>query len=406
MAIPLIEKYRAKNLSEILGQDLAILEIKTFLKTFPKKKAVIINGPAGTGKTSIALALAKEYDYELFELNASDLRNKTKLEEILKPATEQTSLFKRGKLILMDEADGITTTDRGGLGELITLIEKTNFPIIITTNDVWDNKFSLLRKKCVLISLKQLEESIILEILERVLKNEKKSFDQKVLSSIAKNSKGDMRAALNDLQLYVTTSDEELKYEDSNREKEENIFDTLKKIFQYPTDKNIINIYDNVDLEINEISLWIEENISLEYQGKGLFKAFESLSKSDIFKGRIYRQQYWRFLVYQNFFLTAGISCATKIKYRKFSQYKRPSRILQIWLSNQKNAKKKSIISKYAQNTHISKKKAAKEYFLLPLIIDKQSLYKKLKLEDQEIAYLSDKKAALIIAGELNKFRT
>ena len=116
--LPLIEKYRAKTLEAIKGQDLVIQEMRTFFKTFPKKRALILNGPVGTGKTSMVLALAKEHELELFELNASDLRNRSKLEEVLAPATKQKSLFNKGKLILMDEAHGITTSDRGGLPEL------------------------------------------------------------------------------------------------------------------------------------------------------------------------------------------------------------------------------------------------------------------------------------------------
>ena len=111
--LPLIEKYRARKFDDIRGQDSAIQDIKTFFRTFPRKRALILAGPVGTGKTSMAIALANEFNLELFELNASDLRNKSKLEEVLKPSIEQQSLFKKGKLILMDEADGITGTDRG-----------------------------------------------------------------------------------------------------------------------------------------------------------------------------------------------------------------------------------------------------------------------------------------------------
>ena len=78
--LPFIEKYRAKNFDEIKGQDAAILNLRNFFDNFPKKKALILNGPAGTGKTSMVFALAKENNLELFELNASDLSNKSSLD--------------------------------------------------------------------------------------------------------------------------------------------------------------------------------------------------------------------------------------------------------------------------------------------------------------------------------------
>ena len=403
MTLPLIEKYRAKSFSDIKGQDLVIQEIKTFFKTFPKKKALILNGPVGTGKTSLVLALAKEYNLELFELNASDLRNRSKLEEILAPATKQQSLFKKSKLILMDEADGITASDRGGLPELLALIDKTSFPIIITANDIWQKKFNLLRKKCQLINVKELKDEIILQIIENILKKENKQIKQETKVLIAKKSRGDVRAALNDLQTIIQLGEESYISSEIEREKQESIFDALKKIFQNQPDENTLKVYDNAKMELNEILLWVEENIPIAYQGSALARAQLSLSLADLFKGRIYRQQYWRFLVYQNFFLSAGISSASKLKYPKFTQYKRPSRILKIWLANQKNAKKKSIITKYAKYAHMSKKKANKDAYLLPLIIDIND--KKLDLEEKEQIWLKEKKGALIVAHGLNKFR-
>jgi replication factor C large subunit len=391
--IPLIEKYRVETFEEIKDQESAINEIKFFYENFPNRKALILNGPVGTGKTSMAIALANFHNLELFELNASDLRNRLKLDEILKPASQQQSLTKKGKLILLDEADGITGSDRGGLPELIKLMEETGFPMIITSNNIWQKKFSQLRKKCQIVNLKELKQETILEILKKVNLKEDSKISLENLEHISKKTKGDVRASLNDLQTILDLGENSFKLE-SEREKEEDIFSSLKTIFQKPTDKDIISVFKNSNLDLDEISLWLEENIPLVYKGSALEKAQYSLSKADIFKGRIYRQQYWRFLVYQNFLLSAGISSATKLKYEKFTKYQRPSRILKIWLSNQKNAKKKSIINKYSKFTHMSKKKANKESYLLPLIINPHS--KDLDLEDKEKIYLEEKRGEIL----------
>ena len=411
MPHPLTEKYRPKNFAEIKGQDSAIQEITAFLKTFPKKKALILNGPVGIGKTCMALALAKEFNLELFELNASDLRNRSNLDEVLKPATAQKSLFKKGKLILMDEADGITASDRGGLPELLVLIDKTQHPIIITANDIWQRKFNLLRKKCHLVNLKELKDEIVLGILVGVLEKEKvpeREINLQTINTIIKKSRGDIRAALNDLQTILKLGQEAYISEETEREKQDTIFNALKIIFQNPTDKDTLSVYNNTKLDLNEILLWVEENIPLEYKGKALAKAYDSLSKADLFKGRIYRQQYWRFLVYQNFFLSAGISAATQLKNKGFTSYKKPSRILKIWLSNQKNAKKKSITAKYAKLTHMSKKKANKESFLFPLILTNKigvtegAKSLALDLDEKEQKWLDEKREGIIERCNLN----
>lgn len=402
--IPLIEKYRIKSFEDIKGQDIAIDEVRNFFRMFPAKRALILNGPVGTGKTSLALALAKENNLELFELNASDLRNRSSLEAVLKPSVEQHSLFKKSKLILMDEADGITASDRGGLPELIALISKTSFPIIITANDIWHKKFSLLRKQCKLVSLKELKENEISNIVKNVLEKEGKNVDERTIGLIVKQARGDVRAALNDLQSVLETGEIEGVDE---REKKEDIFNSLKKLFQGETDENTLRIFDNSNMQLDEILLWIEENVVLEYQGKALAKAIEAISRADIFKGRIYRQQFWRFLVYQNFFLTAGISSATKLKNNRFISYKRPSRILKIWLSNQRNAKMKSIVGKYASLCHLSKKKAMKDKYLLPFILENldEKTKRKLDFEEKEEYYLKEKKVDLIVVNNLNRFR-
>jgi replication factor C large subunit len=404
MTLPFIEKYRAQSFDSIKGQESVISQLKDFYHNFPKKKAMILNGPVGTGKTSLVLALAKEFNVELFELNASDLRNRVSLEEVLKPVTDQLSLFKKGKIILMDEADGITGSDRGGLPELIRLIVNSHFPIIITANDIWHKKFSPLRQKCSIIQLKELSNSIVLSLLQEISRKEHMQISDVALSSIAKQVRGDMRAALNDLQSLIVL--EEYNGDDIQaiREKEESIFTILKNIFQEPFSAQSIRAFDNTSLDLNEISLWIEENIPLAYSGKVLAKSYHALSMADLFKGRIYRQQHWRFLVYQNFFLSAGIASVTQLKKKQFIPYKRPTRILKIWLSNQKNAKKNSILTKFAYQTHMSKRKAKREAFFLPFIID-DIAQKKLDLDESEKKYLSEKKVDSIIVLGLNKFR-
>jgi replication factor C large subunit len=267
--------------------------------------------------------------------------------------------------------------------ELLALIEKTSFPIIITANDIWQRKFNLLRKKCQLISVRELKEEYILEIIENILEKENKKIKPKSKELIIKKSRGDVRAALNDLQTILDLGEEEYISSEIEREKQDSIFNALKKVFQEPPDNETLGVYNNTKMELDEILLWVEENLPAEYQGSGLARAQLSLSLADLFRGRIYRQQYWRFLVYQNFFLSAGVSSATKLKSQKFNSYKRPSRILKIWLSNQKNAKRKSILAKYAKYSHMSKKKANREKHLLPLILN-QIAQQELKLEEKE----------------------
>lgn len=386
----LVEKYRAARYNELFGQDKAIAEIKDFLKQFPKKKAMMLYGPAGTGKTSLVLAAALENNLEILELNASDLRNRAKLEQTVKPATQQKSLFKPGKIILMDEADGITGTDIGGIPELIRLIETTKHPIIMTCNDVWQTKLSPLRQKCKLVEMKSLTTLVILEILKKIAEKEGLTKSITFLSQIAIKSQGDVRAAINDLQSYAH---EHTLLVDSTekRDVEESIFNILKKLFK---ERNLfLDLFDNTKLSLDEILLWIEENIPREYKNEALAKAYYALGKADVFRGRIYKGQYWRFLIYQNIFQSAGISFAKKTTNQNFTKYEPPKRILKIWMHNQKIQQKKTIARKYAHFVHCSHKRAMRDFSLItPIIKSHLEIQKSLRLSEDEIEFLQNGK--------------
>ncbi|OGJ12458.1 hypothetical protein A3K82_02880 [Candidatus Pacearchaeota archaeon RBG_19FT_COMBO_34_9] len=383
------EKYRPKKFEEIKGQDEAIFKIRNFIKNFGKiKNALILYGPPGTGKTSLAYATADELNSEIFELNASDLRNKEKLRGILKPAVEQKSLKKENKIILVDEVDGISELEEGGLPELMGIINTTSYPIIITANDIWNRKFSSLRKKCELLQLKEINYNIIKSVISEISKKENLVINDNFITELSIKAKGDLRAAINDLQTLSKLKDYFSVILDE-RNKETDIFNSLRRIFKEKPTNDMINIFDSVNMPIDDIILWLEENIPAEYHGEELAKAYDLLSKTDIFKGRIYKQQYWRFLIYENIFLSYGIASAKKNPKTGFTSYKKPSRILQIWLNNQKTVHKKSICEKYAQYVHVGQKRAMNEFPVIKQIIKSNpEIQKELKLKEEEIEFL------------------
>ncbi len=400
------EKYRPKKFIEIQGQSEAVQKVKEFVgnfnpelggnisfgKTRIVKKAILLNGPAGTGKTSIAISAANETNSEIFELNASDFRNKEKIQLILKPAIEQQSLFKKNKLILIDEVDGLSGYyDRGGMQELLRLIQETNYPIIMTANKIWDSKFSPLRKVSEIIELKPLDYKSIKETLIEVLRKEKLFIQNEILTKLAIKAQGDLRAAINDLQTISKLENPEIQ-EFDERNKETDIFNILRILFKENPYSDLIRLFDSSDLSLDEILLWIEENIPQEYKQRELARATQALSNADLFRGRIYKKQYWRFLVYQNLFLSYGISAAKdihRVDREKFTKYRRPMRILKIWMNNQKTAKKKSIAEKYASHCHIGKKRAMSEFPIIKEIIkSNQKIQDELKLDEEEIGYL------------------
>jgi len=222
-----------------------------------------------------------------------------------------------------------------------------------------------------------------------ILRKEKKFIELDVLTTISLKSKGDLRAAINDLQIAAsmekpTSSD----FIHDERNKEVDIFSALRLVLKGKPNNVLLELYDSVDKPMDEIILWIEENIPAEYSGIELAKAYDRLSKVDIFRRRIYRQQYWRFLVYQNALLSYGIASSKKNEKLGFTSYKKPSRILKMWLNNQKEEKRKSIASKYASYVHIGEKRAMREFKMIKPILLNQEVQKELRLSEDEISYL------------------
>ena len=398
--LPFTKKYCPKTTREIYGQDSVIKELKSFIENIgkQKKKAALIYGPSGTGKTCSVYAIANELSLEVFEVNASEFRNKEQIEQKVGSAVNQHSLFSKGKIILVDEIDGLSgKEDRGGIQALYDLIEKTTFPIILTATNPWDAKFSTLRNKSVLIEFKPMGYLDIFSVLKHICDKEKIKADEDALKILARRAGGDCRAAVNNLDALAgekkTVTKEEID-ELSERDREESIINALMKIFKTTDPKLAITAFDNVKEDVGEQFLWLDENLPLEYEKPAdLARAYDKLSKADVFNRRIKRWQHWRFLVYINALITAGVAVSKDEKYHKFVQYKPTGRLLKLWWAKQKSLKKKAVAAKIADKTHSSAKEVLKDIEFFKLIFRKnkemaKEIADELNLDKEEILWL------------------
>ena len=197
-------KYAPKNSSQVFGQEKAVAELKDYIVNYKTKKhrAVLLHGPIGNGKTSSVYAIANELKYDLLEINSSDLRDAESIKSFLGSALGQQSLFFTPKIILIDEIDNVSgRNDRGCVPALLTAMEKSSFPLILTVNDAYDPKLKALVKACQKIEYPQLDYKIIHHVLQRVAEQEKIKCEPKALSALARQADGDLRAALIDLQI-------------------------------------------------------------------------------------------------------------------------------------------------------------------------------------------------------------
>lgn len=359
--MPLFEKYAPQSIKEIIGQEVNALV--RHARANPKGKAFLIHGPAGSGKTCSVHALAKCEGYELIEVNASDLRDAEAIKSVVGNASLSARLFGK-RIILIDDVDSMSGEDRGGISELINCIRNTRVPIFLTALDVWDPKLRTLKSYCDVAEFKKVKTSLIKDFLKKVCSNEGINAGDSVLYKIASHASGDVRAGLNDLEMLSVNSNEITEYDldvMGYREKPVSIFDGLQRLFKTDRFLDALNALEEVSMDMETKFLWIVENVTNEYSRHSeIAKAFNSLSRADVFNGRIRRREYWRFLVYVNALMTAGVNSAREAP-SGFVRYRNPSRILKLWQSKASRELRKALAIRFHPHVNASYRKTVSE---------------------------------------------
>ena len=127
----LTEKYKPKKLDDMIGNEEVLSKVKKWILNWingEHKKPLLVYGPPGIGKTSIAYAIKEEFDFGVIELSASDLRDKKRINKVLGGATLSNSLFGNMMLILVDDVDITTKNDRGAIPEISRFLKSNEKP--------------------------------------------------------------------------------------------------------------------------------------------------------------------------------------------------------------------------------------------------------------------------------------
>ena len=410
------EKYRPKTLSAIIGNGEAARALRRWADSWskgkPRRKAIVLRGDPGTGKTSAALALAHDMDWDFIEMNASDHRNAASIRRVAGAgAVGQTfsatgeflvSSEGRRKLVILDEADNLFgREDHGGAKAIVETIKESSQPIVLIVNDFHEltRKSPAIRNLADSIRFFRLAQSEVVKVLRGISAKENVEVPDEVLERVAENAGGDMRAAINDLQMlvegkaFLVAKDSEVV---GKRNQLKELDAALRDMFGADSVKKARDATLDLDMTPDDLEKWIEESIPQEMRSPDdLAEAFEILARSDVYLGRTRRLQYYALWSYAKDLMTGGVALARKHGPRPHvGEYRFPGYFIVLSRAKGPRAARNAITSKMSPHFHAPKRVLART--VLPLLSvmvrnDRElllALILDLGLDESDVAFL------------------
>lgn len=332
-----VDKYQPKTLEDLMGNKQGITDLKNWLSNWEEKyrnskaevtkgrkkteetRSAIVSGVPGIGKTSAVKLICQACGYEVKELNASDTRSKKSLiEEIgelvnnraigefFVSANKKQSQKKKKICIIMDEVDGMSAGDRGGVAELVKIIKDTRVPIICICNDRSKPALKTLISISLDVKFSRPIKTTIIKKMQQICAQEKVKVDANTLDLLVTSLGNDIRSILNNLQL-LATRDSTINYNSTKKEQiekssaQQSIFDDISAILGSgggnKSYEELLGLYFN---DTTLVPLFVQENYirmkpadasTPDQRLDRVAQTAESISMSDLVNAKIYSTQ-------------------------------------------------------------------------------------------------------------------
>ena len=346
------ERHRPTSESHLEGNETQRQKIRKWLDDWkngvPKNKAILLVGPPGVGKTTVARAIAHDMGWSVIELNASDARNAASIRKAATKGATHRSLFfnpeenDKKTLILIDEVDHLSgglrsvsesrindaikvnldsndsvqlKGDTGGKAELLKLLAETKQPVILACNEVmglwgkssnWRSTRDRFQRLVTTINFDRASKDALRNIARRVLKSENVEYDTPAVEALVTNNPGDLRALVRDLQVICASAknsiDESIVQEyveSSERDVSVEVFPGLAKLYKSKKSEDAIKLGISIDKSPSELLNWIHwNNPSIFTNKKAIDRGNKALCQSSkmlmaMYENTAHRSWYW-----------------------------------------------------------------------------------------------------------------
>jgi replication factor C large subunit len=371
------EKYRPARVEQMVGnEDVRLVAIKWLTGWVNGSKPLLLIGPPGTGKTTMVHALARQFEYDLVEMNASDARNRQILQTRILPVFQNASLLGRKVLLFLDEVDGISgREDTGGVDVLVDLMKEPTVPVILAANQK-SAKMKDLVRACKTLEFRPVPPRLLMMFLDHVLQSEGSELGPGDKISIVNNSGGDIRSMLNGAQSraagYATRSNKDTT--------EMDIADAINGYFNAEDPEKAAMLLGKADSSYSDpryevmtpearrkdmLAALFSSITSSRIDPEGLAILLDVLSRADIQVGRAGANRLWALLKYLDRIIARGLYEGSRKKAIKYNQYSMPWPVMGPIFARSQSTRK--ILVELAPAVHTSRSTAGS--LVLPYLI-------------------------------------